>query len=294
MMYFCMKDWSLDKVVICLGLLFSQLTFADTSVWKVSKDNRHLYLGGTVHILSNTDYPLPAPFDKAYHLSHRIVLETDMQKLQSPEFQGVMLSQLSYGGGRTLKDVLSNETYGKLVRYCESRGIPVTGVHGFKPGLLTSVLLLFELQRLGLAGEGVDAFFNLKAIEDSKQLGQLETVEEQLNFLATMGEGQEDETIEYTLKDIENLPKLMKDIKQNWRVGDMKKLEKVAIEPYLQEFPETFEVLLNLRNRNWMPKIEAMLENPEVEFILVGVLHLAGDQGLLAQLQQRGYTLEQQ
>ena len=282
---------ALCGVIICL---ICNSLFADTSVWKVSKDNRHLYLGGTVHILSNTDYPLPAPFEKAYHLSHRIVLETDMQKLQSPEFQGVMLAQLSYGDGRTLKDVLSSQTYGKLARYCESRGIPITSVHGFKPGLLTSVLLLFELQRLGLAGDGVDAFFNAKAIEDKKQLGKLETAEEQLHFLASMGEGEEDEMIEYTLRDIENLPKLMTGIKQNWRKGDMVNLEKLAIQPYIEEFPDTFEVLLNERNRNWMPKIERMLANPEVEFILVGALHLAGEQGLLAQLRQRGYKLEQQ
>jgi len=217
-----------------------------------------------------------------------------MQKLQSPEFQSVMLSQLSYQGGRSLKDILSNRTYTKLAQYCESRNIPIANILGFKPGMLTSVLLLLELQRLGLAGDGVDAFFNTKATEDNKQLGQLETVEEQLNFLATMGEGQEDEIIEYTLKDIENLPRLMKIIKQNWRQGDMKNLEKVAIQPYIKEFPELFDVLLNNRNRKWIPKIETMLANPEVEFILVGVLHMAGEQGLLALLRQRGYKLEQQ
>jgi len=45
---------------------------ADTSVWKVSKGNRHLYLGGTIHVLSKNDYPLQASFEKAYHLSHRV------------------------------------------------------------------------------------------------------------------------------------------------------------------------------------------------------------------------------
>jgi len=279
--------------IVVSGVAFSHV-FADTSVWKVSKDNRHLYLGGTIHILSNADYPLPAPFEEAYERSNKIVLETDLQKLQSPEFPSFMLSQMSYKNGKTLKDVLSPQTYSKLSSYCESRNIPVATVHGFMPGLLTSFLLVFELQRLGQAGDGVDAFFNTRALSENKELGQLETVEEQLDFLASMGEGQEDEVIEYTLKDIENLPQLMDAIKQNWRQGDMGNLQKLAIQPYLQEFPDTFEVLLNERNRNWMPKIETMLENSDIEFILVGVLHLPGKQGLLAQLQQRGYKLEQQ
>ena len=57
----------------CAILLFNT-AFADTSVWKISKGNRHIYMGGTVHVLSKADYPLPASFEKAYHLSHRIVL----------------------------------------------------------------------------------------------------------------------------------------------------------------------------------------------------------------------------
>ncbi len=71
-------------------------------------------------------------------------------------------------------------------------------------------------------------------------------------------------------------------------------LEEVGINPYLEQFPETMDMLLGDRNRNWLPGIEAMLVTAEVELILVGALHLAGEQGLLAQLRKRGYKLEQQ
>ncbi len=267
---------------------------AETSVWKISKGNRHLYLGGTVHILAQDDYPLPPPFARAYHLSHRLVFETDMQKLQSSEFQQVMLEQLSYRDGRTLKDVLSAQTYQKLEDYCASRNIPIASIHSFKPGLATTVLLLVELERLGLSGEGVDAFFSNKALEDQKKLGKLETVEEQLDFLVSMGQGEEDQMIEYTLSDIDQLPALMGSIKSAWRRGDMQALEEIGISPYLDEFQETMDMLLAGRNRDWLPKIEAMLATAEVELILVGALHLAGEQGLLALLKRRGYKLEQQ
>lgn len=87
-----------------LSILFSVSSFAETSLWKITKNNHHLYLGGTVHILAESDYPLPSPYEKAYQLSHRIVFETDLQKLQSPEFQQAMLASLSYQNGKTLKD----------------------------------------------------------------------------------------------------------------------------------------------------------------------------------------------
>ncbi|WP_288057949.1 TraB/GumN family protein [Methylobacter sp.] len=34
------------------------------------------------------------------------------------------------------------------------------------------------------------------------------------------------------------------------------------------------------------------MNTPETELILVGALHLAGEDGLLAQLRQRGYKVE--
>jgi uncharacterized protein YbaP (TraB family) len=267
-------------------------SFADTSVWKISKGNRHLYMGGTVHVLSQSDYPLPPSFEKAYHLSHRIVLETDMQKLQSPAFQQQMLVQLTYTDGRGLADVLSAETFQKLEAYCSEHGIPMESIVHFKPGMVSTVLLLIELQRLGLAGEGVDAFYHAKAVGDQKKLGKLETAEAQLQFMATMGQGQEDQMIEYALGDIENISKLMKGLKSAWRTGDMQNLQEIAIQPYIEQFPETFDALLNQRNNAWMPKIESMLKSAEVEFVLVGILHFAGEQGLLAQLKSLGYKIE--
>lgn len=282
----CFWLWVLATVV-------SGQSFAETSVWKISKGNQYLYLGGTIHILAESDYPLPSPYEKAYRLSQRIIFETDLQKLQNPEFQQRMLAGLTYKNGKTLKNVLSTQTYEKLDNYCISRNVQLSNIHAFKPGLLTSALLLMEMQRLGLAGVGVDSFFDSRARQDARPLGELETVEQQLEFMANMGAGIEDEFIEYSLDDLENLSALMMSMKKAWRTGDMQALERIGLEPYIEKFPQTMDNLLARRNNAWMPKIEAMLKSKEVEFVLVGALHLVGEQGLLAQLMSRGYTLEQ-
>ena len=276
-----------------LSILFSVSSYADTSVWKISKDNQHIYLGGTIHILAEADYPLPSAYEKAYQSSHRIVFETDLQKLQSPAFQQQMIVDLTYKNGKTLKDVLSPVTYQKLDNYCNSRGIQLSSIHVFRPGLLSSVLLMLELQRLGMAGDGVDSFFDSRARQDAKLVGKLETVEQQLKFLVNMGVGKEDEFIEYTLNDLENLSALMTSMKKAWRAGDMPALERVGLEPYIDKFPQIMDNLLARRNNAWMPKIEAMLRSNEVEFVMVGALHLVGERGLLMQLKSRGYAIEQ-
>ena len=163
-----------------------------------------------------------------------------------------------------------------------------------KPGMVVMTLTLIELQRLGLIGTGVDEFFNLRAINDQKQIGQLETADEQLDFIAAMGNGQESELIAYTLRDIKKLPAYMQSMKDAWRKGDNRKLKEIALTSFLKDFPDVYNQLIVKRNKAWIPKIEAMLKTKDVEFVLVGALHLVGEEGVLAQLAARGYTVQMQ
>ena len=286
-----MKKRKLLYVLFFVVFIFVPLAQADSPVWKVVKGDNQLFIGGTIHVLTQTDYPLPLSFEKAYSRSVRLVFETDMQKINSQEFQKVMLSKLIYSDGRNLLQVLNDDTYQDLEQYCTSRGVPMVNILNFKPGMVAITLTLIELQRLGLLGAGVDDFFRLRALNDQKELGQLETAEEQLAFLSTLGDGQENEMIAYTLRDIKKLPVLMESLKDAWRRGDVRKLEEVGITPFKKDFPEVYDELIVNRNNAWMPQVEAMLKTKEIEFVLVGALHLVGDEGLIAQLAVRGYDI---
>jgi uncharacterized protein YbaP (TraB family) len=282
------------RILCSLFLLlfaFSPSICAETAVWIVEKNGNKLFIGGTIHMLIASDYPLPGAYEKAYTRSAKIVLETDMQKLQSAEFQTTMMRELSYTDGVNLRQVVNRQTYLALEQFFTQRGIPMVNIIGFKPGMVATMMTMVELQRLGLLGAGVDAYYNAKAIKDEKVLGQLESVETQLNFIANMGVGQEDELLAYSLEDIVKLPNLLQTMKDAWRQGDMKSLETIGITPFKAEFPAIYQALLVDRNNAWMPKIEAMLKTSEVEFVLVGALHLAGADGLLSQLISRDYSV---
>ena len=161
----------------------------------------------------------------------------------------------------------------------------------FKPGMVVTMMTMLELKRLGIDGVGVDAYYSARAIEDRKKLGELEPVETQIAFLANMGAGQENEMLSFSLSDVEQLPVMMKSMKDAWRRGDMEKLEKLGISELKKDFPEVYKALLLDRNNAWMPQIEAMARTKEIELVLVGALHLAGRDGLLAQLKARGYKI---
>ncbi len=81
-------------------------------------------------------------------------------------------------------------------------------------------------------------------------------------------------------------------MKAAWRSGNNAQLKKVALDTWIDRFPEIYHSLLIERNNNWIPQIEKMLRTKEVEFVLFGALHLVGDDGILAQLKARGYKIE--
>jgi uncharacterized protein YbaP (TraB family) len=159
--------------------------------------------------------------------------------------------------------------------------------------MASTMLTIIELKKLGVDSEGVDAFYNNKASQDDKTLGKLETVDQQISFLSSLGEKNPDEFIMYTLRDMKELPKIFGNMKAAWKIGDTKKLAEIGITPLKQNFPDIYQNLLVKRNNAWIPQIEVMMKTKEIEMILVGALHLAGNESVLAQLKALGYTVEQ-
>ena len=272
--------------------IFALPAYSNAPLWTAEKNGHQLIIGGTIHLLTPADYPLPAAFKKAYEQSEQLVFESDIQKMQDPAFQLAMMNELIYTDGRNISSVLSKETYQALEAYCASRGIPIAILMNFKPGMVAITLTMMELQRLGIMGTGVDAFFSAKAVQDNKSLGQLETAEQQLSFISSMGEGQEDEIIAHALRDIEELPTTWETLRIAWRQGNLKKLKEVALIPLRNDFPNTYDTILAQRNNAWMPQIEALFKTQKPIFVLVGILHLVGDDGLLNQLSAKGYHIE--
>ena len=280
---------------ILLSLFASSIwfpAFAGTPVWKVEKNGSHIFMGGTVHLLTAADFPLPATFDIAYQQSDKIIFEANIDDMATPEFQLSMMQMLSYPKDQDLKLAISEETYQTLSLYCTNHNIAIEALLPFRPGMVSMILTLTELQQLGFSGEGVDAFYNQKAKQDNKPIAALETVEQQLNFIAQMGKGQEDNLIIYTLKEMEKLPQVMASMMTAWRNGDLNQLDEVASDSLREDFPSIHDELIVNRNNAWMPKIEALFDTNSVEFILVGSLHLSGKAGLIAQLKTRGYNIE--
>lgn len=277
--------------VLLWGVAFSAV--AKTSVWKIKSETSEIYLGGTFHLLRQQDFPLPEEFEAAYQDSDTLVFETDIGKLQGPEMQQLVLSKMMLPAGESLTSVLSAETYQLLTDYCGQAGLPIDMLNSFRPSMIVMTISALEMGKLGITQEGVDMYFYKKGKQENKPLLQLETPEEQMDFICSMGEGHEDEFIVQSLKDLEKAKEILLKLLAAWKAGDREALTSDLIDLMKKESPKVYQSLLVDRNNNWMPQIESYFKSKETEFVLVGAGHLVGEDGLLVQLEKLGYEVEQ-
>jgi len=291
-----MLNSSIIKTVIMTGVILSSFvisnTWAKSSVWKVSKGDDHIFIGGTVHLLPPSEFPLPKEFDQAYKNSDSIVLETKLPDASDTAFQINMMQQMSYSNGKTISDYLSKNTHQQLSQYVSELGADLVMFQSFKPGFLVTMLTMLEVQRAGLAGEGVDVFYSNKANKDNKPIAYFESAEFQMNMIANMGKGNEDKFIKSNLEQMRDFKNIFTGLLGAWRSGNDKQLNKLAITP-MKEDPKTLKIMLTDRNKNWVKDINKMFTDKDREFVLVGVAHLVGEKSVLALLKAKGYQIEQ-
>ena len=264
---------------------------ADAPVWRVTDGMSVIYLGGTVHLLRPEDFPLPEEFELAYEASSELVFETDISSINDLNIQAQMLQKLTYDIDRSLRDVVDTEAYKALDAYMAEVGMPLIMLERFKPGMIVSTLQMLEFQRMGFAPQGVDVVFNIRALADGKAIGALETIDEQIAFLALMGEGRESEFIIMSLEDLKRTSDSIDKMIDAWRTGDSEVLRTLLIDGMLERAPGLYDSLLRQRNLRWIPQIEFMFDDPETEFVLVGAAHLVGEDGILEYLRAKGYEI---
>jgi uncharacterized protein YbaP (TraB family) len=95
-----------------------------------------------------------------------------------------------------------------------------------------------------------------------------------------------------TLKDLEISVQLADDMVAAWQRGDADKLYALLFKSF-QEYPGIEDRLLIQRNKDWILKIEQMLEKPQNTMVIVGAGHLIGPEGIVQLLKQKGYAVKQ-
>ena len=140
----------------------------------------------------------------------------------------------------------------------------------------------------------MDQYFHELALSNQKELGNLETLEQQISYIKSMENFDPNLMVDYTLRDLEELPTFIKEMKMGWRTGDMEAFTKNSLITQMRaDFPDLYETLIVNRNNKWMIDLKALNGNDFKEFVLVGTMHLNDEEGILNQLQLAVFGVEQ-
>jgi len=292
-----MRMPSLRRIVLGfgMGLLLAGAACAEPPtpmLWKVSKGESTVWLLGSMHFLKDGDYPLSRDVDVAYKDAGKLVFEISPDELNSPATLALTLQHGMYHDTHKLQDDLSPTTWQELVAYGEKNNLPAVALQKFEPWMASLTLVALESQKMGMKPDaGLDMHFMQMASADHKPTGGLETVDQQLAIFYTSPLKAQQDMLRQSLDEIGDFPKEMNKEHDTWRRGDSDAMI-VAAKKEFAKYPELYQKILAQRNRNWIPQIERMLVGNDDTLVIVGALHLAGPDGVVHLLQQKGYTVE--
>jgi len=263
-------------------------------IWKAERDGKQVWLVGSMHLLTPDFYPLPASMEQAFGKSDVLMEEIDMNEASNPQLAASILSKAMNPAGTTLSSQLSKETIAVVSTWLAKMGLSLDSLQMLKPWMVSITVQTLALQRMGFdPALGIDKHFQDAATKAGKQLQPLETALEQLSFLDGLSPKTQDLMLRESVQSADAEQSQIKSIAAAWRAGDVAAMERLALSD-MKDAPEVYDVLLVSRNRRWVPKIEACMQSNRSCFVVVGAAHLVGRDGLVALLQQRGYSVVQQ
>ena len=203
---------------------------------------------------------------------------------------GVLISQLGlFEEGTALNDVIDDEDEPIVAAALQGLGLPMVAVQRLKPWMVGLQMSLLQIQQAGYdPASGVETILTAEAREAGKSIVYLETLEEQLNFLAAGDIEDQVEALIFTAQTAELGASLLDSLVNEWADGDIAGLGAIVANPEAIGGQEAYDTLLVNRNKNWVPEIRAMLEVPGTVFVAVGAAHLAGPDSVITMLRAEG------
>ena len=267
-------------------------------LWKVSDADNSLYLLGSFHLLKPGDYPLSRDIDDALADAEQVVFEIAPEDMGSPAL-GRQLGQAALRtDGTTLDSELPAATREALAGWLEANANQLQGVQMMQllePWFVALMVTVAEMQKAGLdPALGLDVHLAQRASQAGKPTGGLETVAEQVAFLDGMDRGEQLQFLQQALAGAADGQPEIERLHAAWRSGDAEALWTGMAAEMRREFPGLYQRINVARNAAWVPKLEARLTAPGTDDVLVvvGALHLLGEDGVVEQLRAKGYEVE--
>ncbi|MDQ0220332.1 TraB/GumN family protein [Peribacillus cavernae] len=264
-------------------------------LWKVVNGETTAYVLGSVHLGHEDYYPLVTEIEEAYESSDVILPEINMFEVDITKEE---INEMAlFDDGTTLDEVLSEESYAKLSDIFETHRMNVEDFKQYQPWFVESLLTEFVAEESDLSSEyGVDLYFLQRALEDDKEIIELETIEGQYEMLTGFSMDTQVETLEDYIGAYEDQADWLNRLGYNWVHGNSNRDSLVnQLSDSFEGVDEEYQQELNdNRNINMANKLDEILQsdNGQTYFAIIGSLHTVIDPSVLSELEEKGYDVE--
>lgn len=266
---------------------------ADPAAWRIaSRNGGEVTLLGSMHVLRKSDHPLPASIDALLERADSIVMEIDLDDIDPAAQQRLIMSTAVLPRDQTLADVIGAQLYRDLERRAAELGVELELLERFEPWFLSITLLDQGLSKFGFHGQyGVEQYVLLAAQRTGKDIVGLETLEFQIGIFDSQPASAQQAMLAQTLAELDEAETAMAEMAAAWRAGELDELSDELLAEFA-DFPGLYETLVTKRNAAWVETLERMLRDGEKHLVVVGALHLVGDDSLVELLTARGHAVE--
>jgi hypothetical protein len=263
------------------------------TMWMAEGGNNRVYLLGSVHLLRAHDHPLPRVIDAVYDDAETLYMELDMDDLDPVLMQATINRLGMLDEGTSLQEVMGDELYAEAMTLASELDLPLEMLQRTEPWFAAITVEQLALTRIGFnPAYGVEMYFLKKASQDGKTILGFESVEQQLAYLDGLSLDAQRELLLQTLAESAAIREIMDDLILAWRSGDIDYLEETLLDD-VSGYPELYETIVASRNRDWADTIDELLQQDEDYLVIVGALHLVGEDGVPQLLEQRGIRITQ-
>lgn len=264
------------------------------ALWALQDSDTTVYLFGTVHILRPETQWRKPHINSALEAADALYFEADTE---SPEVQAALAGLIQetgiYNDGRSLLTVLGGDSLATVRAAADALQVPMPALAPLKPWMAGLQLSVMQLIKTGYNPEsGVETILLGDPALADKSRGYFETAEQQIRLFDRLSERDQIEMLVASAQFIVEDPGALDGLVSAWESGNTAEIAEqlASVEAFGNQ--TVYDAVLTQRNRDWVPLIESLLEQPGVKFVAVGAGHLAGSDSVLAMLESKGHSIK--
>ncbi|MBW3696305.1 TraB/GumN family protein [Vibrio sp. T187] len=276
-------SYLLTFLFFLVGLL-AKPVMSEPLYWSAVKEDKELLIFGSVHVGNEGMYPLPKPVLDFLKTSDGLIVEADIRQDGNVQYPQPKVQS---------EQLLSSGQKQQILEIAKSLNLNPHVLLKSPPWATALTIQMKQFESLGYKSQyGVDSFLMAQAEQNHIPVLGLESLQFQINLLTQLPNDGKDLLLS-GLDEWDDTPNMTNCMIESWKKGDTENLADLGITSEIS--PEINERFVYSRNHKWVELLDGnqLISEKSKHLIVVGTLHLVGEQNLLALLKQQGFSVAQ-